>query len=91
MSKPTTNDNIFIDEITNITNDRTFKKFFKENITSPVSSYILNEIYPYVYLSILMVIISFLLILSIFVLLVRQFSVLNMLISKQYNNISDKK
>lgn len=74
-------ENHFINEIQNIAKDRKFKTFFKENITSPLSIFILNEIYPYVYLSIILVFISFLLILSIFVLLIRQFNFLNNLIN----------
>lgn len=70
-------------EVLNITNDKKFKIFFKETITAPLSSFILSEIYPYVYLSIIFVIISFLLILSIFILMVRQFNILNIIISKK--------
>lgn len=70
-------------EVLNITNDKKFKIFFKETITAPLSSFILGEIYPYVYLSIIFVIISFLLILSIFILMVRQFNILNIIISKK--------
>lgn len=74
-------------EVLNITNDKKFKIFFKETITAPLSSFILSEIYPYVYLSIIFVIISFLLILSIFILMVRQFNILNIIISNK-NSIS---
>lgn len=74
-------------EVLNITNDKKFKSFFKETITAPLSSFILSEIYPYVYLSIIFVIISFLLILSIFILMVRQFNILNIIISNK-NSIS---
>lgn len=70
-------------EVLNITKDNKFKIFFKETITAPLSSFILSEIYPYVYLSIIFVIISFLLILSIFILMVRQFNILNIIISKK--------
>jgi hypothetical protein len=86
MESQDLSNNDFINEIINITNDRKFKKFFKESVTSPISSFLLNEIYPYVYLSIILVIISFLLILSIFLLLIRQFSVVNALLSKDKVN-----
>lgn len=76
-------DNGFIDVVLNLTRDKKFKQFFKETVTTPLSSIILNEIYPYVYLSIIFVIISFLLILSIFVLLIRQFNFLNILLNNR--------
>ena len=41
------------------------------NIMSPLISLILKDIYPYIYLSLIFVIISFLLILGIFILLLR--------------------
>lgn len=86
------NNNPYMEQIYNITNDIKFKKFFKNNFTSPLSVLILNEIYPYVYVSIILVIISFLLILSIFVLLIRQFNYLNMLIdNSKIDMISIKK
>lgn len=75
--------NGYMEQIYNITNDAKFKMFFKNNFTSPLSILILNEIYPYVYLSMILVIISFLLILSIFVLLIRQFNFLNVLINNE--------
>jgi len=45
------------------------------NLTKPVLDSFLNEIYPYIYLSILLVSISFLLILGIFFLLLRNNSI----------------
>ena len=45
------------------------------NLTKPVLDTFLNEIYPYIYLSILLVSISFLLILGIFFLLLRNHSI----------------
>ena len=42
-----------------------------KNITKPLIDLILKEIYPYIYISILFVLISFLLILGIFVILLR--------------------
>jgi len=42
-----------------------------KNIMRPIIELLLKEIYPYIYLSIIFVIISFLLILGIFVLLMR--------------------
>ena len=45
------------------------------NLTKPVFDTFLNEIYPYIYLSILLVSISFLLILGIFFLLLRNHSI----------------
>lgn len=76
-----------MEQIYNLTNDRKFKAFFKNNFTTPLSSLILNEIYPYVYLSIILVVISFLLILSIFVMLIRQFNFLNVLINNTKGDV----
>tara|TARA_B100000900_G_C20379345_1_gene633853 strand:+ start:233 stop:469 length:237 start_codon:yes stop_codon:yes gene_type:complete len=42
-----------------------------KNITKPLIDIILKEIYPYIYISIIFVIISFLLILGIFIILMR--------------------
>ena len=42
-----------------------------KNITQPLIDIILKEIYPYIYISIIFVLISFLLILGIFVILLR--------------------
>lgn len=89
----TVNDNndFYTKQILKITNDKKFKTFFKDNFTSPLSSFILTELYPYVYLSIILVIISFLLILSIFVLLFKQFNFLTLLLNQQNTNILNKK
>lgn len=51
------------------------------NMTKPVLDTFLNEIYPYIYLSLIFVSISFLLILGIFFLLLRS----NNIISKRYS------
>jgi hypothetical protein len=80
----------FIKDILNITKEKKFKIFFKDNITNPLSNIILNEIYPYVYLSIILVIISFILILSIFFLLIRHFQILNTFINKMNIMIFEK-
>jgi hypothetical protein len=42
-----------------------------KNITKPLIDLILKEIYPYIYISIIFVLISFLLILGIFIILMR--------------------
>ena len=42
-----------------------------KNITKPLIDIILKEIYPYIYISIIFVLISFLLILGIFIILMR--------------------
>lgn len=87
---PINKSNSHMEQIYNLTNDRKFKAFFKNNFTTPLSSLILNEIYPYVYISIILVIISFLLILSILALLVRQFSFLNVLINNSKVSVSQE-
>ena len=51
------------------------------NMTKPVLDTFLSEIYPYIYLSLIFVSISFLLILGIFFLLLRS----NNIITKQYS------
>lgn len=85
------NSDYYTSQILKITGNKKFKSFLKDSFTAPLSSFILSELYPYVYLSIILVIISFLLILSIFVLLFRQFSFLTLLLKQQNNNIIDKK
>lgn len=77
-----------MEQIYNLTNDRKFKVFFKNNFTTPLSSLILNELYPYVYISIILVVISFLLILSIFIMLIRQFNFFNVLIHNTKGDIT---
>lgn len=47
-----------------------------KNLFRPIIDLILQEIYPYIYLSVLFVLISFLLILGIFILLVRNKTIL---------------
>jgi hypothetical protein len=85
------NNDFYTRQILKIANDKKFKTFFKDSFTNPLSSFILTELYPYVYLSIILVIISFLLILSIFVLLFKQFNFLTLLLNQQNINISNKK
>ena len=56
------------------TTQNEIKKYIKEIFTpliSPICDIILNEIYPYIYLSLIFVLISFLLHLGIFFLLLR--------------------
>ena len=57
------------------------KKEIKE-IMKPVIDMILKEIYPYIYLSLIFVIISFLLILGIFLILVRSKTLLKIIKNK---------
>ena len=54
------------------------------NLFSPVVSLILKEIYPYIYLALILVVISFLLILGIFIILLRLKFLIN---SKQFSKI----
>ena len=61
------------------------KKEIKE-IFKPIVSLIVQEIYPYIYLSLLFVIISFLLILGIFLILVRSKFILNIIKNKKNTN-----
>jgi hypothetical protein len=44
-----------------------------KNLFKPIVSLILEEIYPYVYLSLLLVIISFFLVLGIFIMLIKSY------------------
>ena len=60
----------FIKQCLDLLNRKDVKHEIKE-MFKPVVSLILNEIYPYIYLSILLVLISFFLILGIFYLLLR--------------------
>lgn len=48
-----------------------------KNLFKPIIKLILEEIYPYIYLSLLLVIISFFLVLGIFILLLRTKKMLN--------------
>ena len=59
-----------INECLEILSREDVKNEFK-NIMRPIIELLLKEIYPYIYLSIIFVVISFLLILGIFVLLMR--------------------
>lgn len=59
-----------ISECLEILSREDVKNEFK-NIMRPIIELLLKEIYPYIYLSIIFVVISFLLILGIFVLLMR--------------------
>ena len=54
------------------------------NLFTPVVSLILKEIYPYIYLALVLVVISFLLILGIFIILLRLKFLIN---SKQFSKI----
>ncbi len=54
------------------------------NLFTPVVSLILKEIYPYIYLALVLVVISFLLILGIFIILLRLKYLIN---SKQFSKI----
>ena len=54
------------------------------NLFTPVVSLILKEIYPYIYLALILVVISFLLILGIFIILLRLKFLIN---SKQFSKI----
>ena len=58
------------------------KKEMKE-LFKPIISLIVQEIYPYIYLSLIFVIISFLLILGIFIILMRNKLILPFLIKKK--------
>ena len=66
------------------------KIFHREDVTNeikdvmrPVIDMLLKEIYPYIYLSLIFVIISFLLILGIFLILVRSKFLLNIIKNKK--------
>ena len=54
------------------------------NVFSPVVGLILKEVYPYIYLALILVVISFLLILGIFVILLRLKFLIN---SKHFSKI----
>ena len=54
-----------------------------KNITKPLIDIILREIYPYIYISIIFVLISFLLILGIFIILMRNKLIPPFLIKKK--------
>ena len=75
--------NKIIEECLNTLKRDDVKEEIKE-LMKPVIDMFLKEIYPYIYLSIIFVIISFLLILGIFLILVRSKFIFNMI--KQKNN-----
>jgi hypothetical protein len=70
-----------LNECLNIFKRDDVKKEIKE-IMKPVIDMILKEIYPYIYLSLIFVIISFLLILGIFLILVRTKTLLKIIKNK---------
>ena len=59
-----------IDECIEVLNRKEVKHEFKK-MMSPLIELILKDIYPYIYLSVIFVVLSFLLILGIFILLLR--------------------
>jgi len=65
-----------IDECISVLHKDEVKKEFKE-LMKPLISMLIQEIYPYIFLSIIFVFISFLLILGIFILLLRNKHFLN--------------
>lgn len=72
----------FINEILHIFHREDVKDEIKE-VMRPVIDMLLKEIYPYIYLSLIFVIISFLLILGIFLILVRSKFLLNIIKNKK--------
>ena len=74
--------NKIIEECLNTLKRDDVKEEIKELMT-PVIDMVLKEIYPYIYLSIIFVIISFLLILGIFLILVRSKLILNLIKNKK--------
>jgi len=72
-----------IDECLNTLKRDDVKEEIKE-LMKPVIDMLLKEIYPYIYLSIIFVIISFLLILGIFLILVRSKFLLSIIKNKSY-------
>ena len=74
--------NKIIEECLNTLKRDDVKEEIKELMT-PVIDMVLKEIYPYIYLSIIFVIISFLLILGIFLILVSSKLILNLIKSKK--------
>jgi len=59
-----------IDECLEILNRKEVKREFKK-MMAPLIELLLKDIYPYIYLSVIFVVLSFLLILGIFILLLR--------------------
>jgi len=72
-----------IDECVNVLKKQEIKQEIV-NLFTPVVSLILKEIYPYIYLALILVVISFLLILGIFIILLRLKFLIN---SKQFSKI----
>lgn len=66
----------FLEEITNILQNDVVKEEVL-NLFKPIINAILNNIYPYIYLSLIFVVISFLLILGNFILMIRFFYIKN--------------
>ena len=60
-----------INECLNVLRKDELKKEFKELMMRPLIDMLIKEIYPYIFLSLIFVIISFLLILGIFILLLK--------------------
>jgi|TARA_B110000858_G_C17713281_1_gene431666 hypothetical protein len=67
---------MLINECINVLHKDEVKKEFKE-LMKPLLSMLIQEIYPYIFLSIIFVFISFLLLLGIFILLLRNKHFLN--------------
>lgn len=71
-----------IEEFINLINRDDIKNEIKE-VMRPVIDMLLKEIYPYIYLSLIFVVISFLLILGIFLILIRSKLLLNIIKQKK--------
>lgn len=74
--KDGTKDNNFKDKIYDYCLDFIKKDEVKKelkNLFKPIVSLILEEIYPYIYLSLLLVVISFFLVLGIFIILIKSY------------------
>jgi hypothetical protein len=71
-----------IEELINLINRDDIKNEIKE-VMRPVIDMLLKEIYPYIYLSLIFVVISFLLILGIFLILVRSKLLFNLVNKKK--------
>ena len=67
-----------VNECLNVLHREDVKKEFKE-LMKPLIDMLIKEIYPYIFLSIIFVFISFLLILGIFILLLRTILIINMI------------
>jgi hypothetical protein len=68
---------VFIQKCLNLLKREDIKKEVKDFI-KPLIDLILQEIYPYIYISVLFVAVSFLLILGIFLLLMRNYKYINL-------------